>query len=274
MDQGTSRAIFSTDGTKLYFFGRRNPKDNEELWAADLTSGSVERALPGISVAYSFDVSPDGKQIVFDSFDSKGEPHLWVAELDRRSSPRRLESSSPESNPLFGISRDVFLLAQEGGHLCLYRRPLDGGQRTKVTPSPVTRFETISPDGKWVVAEAPTSGEEVTRGVVAYRVEGGAAKRLCYGLCIIRWTADGKFLYVGLPGSGAIRGLFKTFVVPLRHGDSFPDLPATGIKSESDLASVSGVKVISELARPGPDVSLYAINRRVPHRNIYRIPIR
>ena len=274
MDQGTSRAIFSTNGKMFYFFGRRNAKDNEELWATDLTSGSVERALPGISVANSFDVSGDGKQIVFDSSDAKGEPHLWVAEFDRRSPPRRLESSSPESNPIFGFSRDVFFLAQEGGHLYLYRRPLDGGQRTKVTPSPVTRFETISPDGKWVVAEAPTSGEDVTRGVVAYHVEGGAAKRLCYGLCIIRWTADGKFLYVGLPGSGAVRGYYKTFVVPLRHGDNFPGLPATGIKSENDLASLSGVKVIPELARPGPDVSLYAINRRVPHRNIYRIPIR
>jgi hypothetical protein len=63
-------------------------------------------------------------------------------------------------------------------------------------------------------------------------------------------------------------------VVPLRHGDSFPDLPATGIKSENDLLSLSGVKVIHESVRPGPDASLYAFDRRVPHRNIYRIPTR
>jgi eukaryotic-like serine/threonine-protein kinase len=272
-DQESSRAIFSPDGTRLYFFGRRNPKDNEELWAADLISGSVERALPGMSVANSFDVSADGKKIVFDSSDAKGELHLLLASLDRRSPPRQLESSSPESNPIFGAAGDVFFQAQEGGHLYLYRRPLDGGPRTKVTPSPVIRFETISPDGKWVVAEAPTPREEVTRGVVAYQVEDGAAKRVCYGLCIIRWTADGKFLYVGLPG-GATGGIFRTFVVPLRHGHSFPDLPATGIKSESDLVSSSGVEVIHESARPGPDGSLYAADRRVPHRNIYRIPIR
>jgi Tol biopolymer transport system component len=273
-EQASSRAIFSTDGTKLYFFGRRNPKDNEELWAADLISGSVERALPGMSVANSFDVSADSKQIVFDSPDAKGEPHLWLASLDRRSPPRPLESSLPESNPLFGLAGDVFFQSQEGGHLYLYRRPIEGGPRTRITPSPVTRLETISPDGKLVVAEAPTSGEDVTRGVVAYHIEDGAAKRICYGLCIIRWTADGKFLYVGLPGGNGTTGIFQTFVVPLRHGYSFPDLPATGIRSESDLASLSGVKVIHQLARPGPDGSLYALDRGVPHRNIYRIPIR
>ena len=274
MDQASSRAIFSTDGTRFYFFGRRNPNDPEELWVADLISGSIERPLPGTAVANSFDVSADGKQIVFDSSDAQGEPHLWLASLDRRSPPRQLESSSPESNPLFGSAGDVFFQAQEGGHFYLYRRPLDGGPPTKVTPSPVSRFETISPGGKWVVAEAPTSGEEVTRGVVAYHVEDGAAKRVCYGLCIIRWTADGKFLYVGLPGGGITGGIFKTFVVPLRHGDSFPELPATGIKSESDLVGLSGVKVIHESARPGPDVSLYTFDRWTPHRNIYRIPIR
>jgi hypothetical protein len=181
--------------------------------------------------------------------------------------------TSPKVAPCFGPSGDLFFLAHEEGNLYLCHRLLEGGPRTRVTPVPAIRFQTISPDGKWAVTEAAISGEEVTRGVVAYRVSDGAPQRVCYSLCLVRWTEDGKFLYVALPG-GAKADNYKTFVIPLNHGESFPKLPATGIKSESDISRLSRVRVIDKLARPGPDASLFAFDRRQPHRNIYRIPIR
>ena len=272
LDQGNLRAIFSPDGKKLYFLGHHDPKDAEELWSADLPSGQIERPVPGIFIQ-SFDVSADGKQIVFDSWDAHGELHLWTAALDRRSSPRRLESNSPESRPLFGPEGEVFFQAEENGHSYLYRRPLDGGQRKKVMPDPVIFLQTVSADGRWVVAQVPVGGEELTRAVVAYSIEDGATRPLCQGLCIVRWSLDGKSLYVGLTGGSGHSGAFQTFVIPLRHGESFPKLPVTGIKTEKDLTALGGVKVINELARPGPDAFLYASDREVPHRNIYRIPI-
>jgi hypothetical protein len=168
----------------------------------------------------------------------------------------------------------VLFLAQEGGHSYLYRRTIGGGQRSKVIPTPIVRFEPTSPDGKWVVAEAPVSGEDVTRGVVAYRVEDGATKRVCHSLCIVRWTTDGNLLYVGLPGEGQNQGNFKTFILPLRNGEDFPKLPAAGLESENDWAHRSGVQVADGLARPGPDGFAYAFDRQESHRNIYRIPIR
>jgi eukaryotic-like serine/threonine-protein kinase len=281
-EQTASRSIFSPDGTRLYFWGRRSSREPEEFWVADLSSGTLERPVPGMviadsfdvsAVANSFDVSPDGKQIVIDSLDSKGEPHLWVAALDHRSPPRKLESGSPERNPVFGPAGDLFFQAQEGGLSYLYRRPLDGGQRTKVSLNPVVRFETVSADGKWAVAEAPSGDKEAPRGVFAYRVDDGTAKRVCYNLCVVRWTGDGKFLYLGLPGGGPSRN-FQTFIVPLHPGESFPGLPDAGIKSESDLLHVHGVKVVDDLIHPGPDVSRYAFDRSTEHRNIYRVPIR
>ncbi len=54
---------------------------------------------------------------------------------------------------------------------------------------------------------------------------------------------------------------------------AFLTCPPTGIKSESDLTRLNGVRVINDLARPGPDVSLYAFDRLTEHRNIFRIPI-
>ncbi len=97
-------------------------------------------------------------------------------------------------------------------------------------------------------------GEHAFGEVVAYAVNGGAARRICYNLCSVRWTGDGKFLYLGLPVGGSVSANYKTFIVPLRHGESSPDLPPTGIKSESDLTRLNGVRVINDLARPGPDV--------------------
>ena len=85
------------------------------------------------------------------------------------------------------------------------------------------------------MAEAPTRDDETPRGVFAYRVDDGTAKRVCYNLCLVRWTGDGKFLYFGLPGGGVSRN-YKTFVVPLHPGESFPDLPAAAVHGDRALA--------------------------------------
>jgi hypothetical protein len=105
---------------------------------------------------------------------------------------------------------------------------------------------------------------------MAYSVDDGSARRVYHKLCAPLWTQD---LHIGLPGSSDASADFRTFIVPLRHGDSFPELPAAGIKSESDLAHLRGVNVVSKFADPGPDASRYAFDRRDIYRNVYRIPI-
>jgi eukaryotic-like serine/threonine-protein kinase len=273
--QQASRATFSPDGTKLYFLGRKNPQEPQELWEADLTSGQLTRLFPGISVANSYDVSRDGQRVVLDAIDAHGQPHLWLAWLNHRQPPRQLGFGLPETEPLFGLNDDLFFQAQEEGRTFLWHRPIDGGEGARVMPNPIARFETISPDGRWVVAEAPVSGENVTRGVLAFPVGGGTPKRICYSLCSVRWTQDGKSLYLSLPGrSGKESALnYKTFIVPLHADESFPSLPSGGIKSDKDVEQLRGVKTINELVRPGPDGSRYAIGRSTVHRNIYSVPL-
>jgi serine/threonine protein kinase/Tol biopolymer transport system component len=268
-----SRAIFSPDGAKIYFLGRHSLQELEELWVADLASGAIERAVPGMSVEHSYDLSPDGKQIAFDSLDGQGQPHLWLASLDHRQPPRRLESDFPEANPLFGPGGVLFSQSYEAGHSYVYRRKQSDGEPQKVLSQPISYLHTISPDGKWVVAEAPVSDADATRGVMAYSVDDGSARRVCHNLCALLWTQDGKYLHIGLPGSSDSSADFRTFIVPLHHGDSFPELPAAGIKSDSDLVHLHGVDVVSVFAHPGPDGTRYAFERRGMHRNIYRIPI-
>ena len=155
----------------------------------------------------------------------------------------------------------------------IYRRSPDGGAGEKVTSHPVVRLQTISPDGKWLVAESPIGGEDAFRGVEAFNVGDATIKRICSILCIVRWSGDGKLVYISLSRSGENVRRYRTFIVPLRHGSAFPDLPATGIKAEADLERLNGVKVVDDLLHPGPDGSRYAFDRESDHRNIYRIPI-
>ena len=271
--QFSSRAIFSPDGKQLYLLGKHSPKDAEELWGVDSTSGVIERLMPGTSVYHSFDISANGEHVVFDSLDAKGEPHLWSAVLDRRSAPQQLLADSPEMHPLFRTVGEVIFQAMENGLSYICRRPLTGGPRVKVTQHPITSLQTISPDGKWVVAETPLKGEQLNRAVIAFGIEDAAAKRICQGLCVARWSLDGKWFYIGLLGGGVHSDTYRTFVIPLRAGESFPRLPSTGIKTEKDLTDLGGVKVVNDLVRPGPNGALYAFSREVPHRNIYRIPV-
>jgi hypothetical protein len=142
-----------------------------------------------------------------------------------------------------------------------------------VTQNAVTFLQTISPNGKWAIAETPVRGEELNRGVIAFGIEDGALKRICQGLCVVRWSLDGKWLYIGLVGGGTHSDTYRTFVIPLRAGESFPKLPPVGIKTEKDLTVLNGITVVNDLVRPGPNGSLYAFSREMPHRNIYRIPI-
>jgi Tol biopolymer transport system component len=274
MTPGNSmRAIFSPDGGKIYFLGERTAGEAAELWVEDIASGLVERPVPGMLGSNSYDVSPDGKKIAFDSLDAQGNTHLWVASLDRREPPRRLGSAHPEAYPVFGPEGDLFFQSDENGNSYVYRRNLESGETRKVLPIPIVRFQTISPDGKWVVAEARVANENVTRGVVAYRLSDGAAKRVCRNLCYIKWTQDGKNLHLGIFSTHGSSPDYNTFIVPLRNGESFPVLPARGIEGESDLTHLADVKIFSGLTYPGPDRFHYAVPRRTVQRNIYRIPI-
>jgi hypothetical protein len=136
---------------------------------------------------------------------------VWIADLDHRLPPHPIDSRSGEHNPIFGPAGDVFFNADEDLNTYVYRVTLDGSKRIKVTPEPIVRLETISPDGQWIVAESAVFGEDVTRGVTAYRVEDGIAKRICRSLCIVQWTLDGKALFISMVSRNS---LFKTFVVP------------------------------------------------------------
>src|SRR4029077_12524946 len=82
MRAGSAR--FSPDGKLLYcLMGHDLSSSSSELWRKDLETGKSEALLPGLSMA-EYDVSDDGKQVVFSTQPSGKPSQLWLAELDGR----------------------------------------------------------------------------------------------------------------------------------------------------------------------------------------------
>ncbi len=256
---------FSPDGSKLYYLVQTGTSRGRagELWVAELDSGRSERLLPGFSVT-TYDISRDGKRVVFAATDDQDKLHIWLASLDRRSPPRQLADGDV---PIFGPDGSVFFRVIEGKLNFIYRMKEDGSQLQKVVPEPVLFLHNVSPDGQWVVAGVAVSEEDTNTAVLAYSTSGGPPRRLCNN-CGVRWSPDGKLLYIWLP-SGMV-----TFVFSLQPGKSLPHLPPSGVKSQTDLAILPTARSIERPdIHPGPAPAVYAYTQFTVHRNLYRIPV-
>src|SRR5437879_792069 len=181
----------------------------------DLATGQSERLLPGFLVT-SFDISADGKQIVFASTHETSGPRIWLAPLNHRSAPRRL-SSANEDSPLFMPDGDIVFRASERKTNFLYRMKPDGTGREQLLPNPIIEITAVSPDGAFVLAGTAVADEDMPFGLVAFPVHGGTTQRIC-NACYGRWTPDGSYLMLDWFGSGAIDAGGKTFAIPLRGG--------------------------------------------------------
>jgi hypothetical protein len=92
-----------------------------------------------------YDVSRDGRDVVFTT-QPKGRPsEIWIAPLDGRSPPRRITSAG-ENSPWFGPGGDVMHRYSDGTVSYLGRMKRDGSDRAKVVPFPIATVQATSPD--------------------------------------------------------------------------------------------------------------------------------
>jgi len=265
------RSVFSPDGKKLYYLIRKQASRSwlsGELWAADLDSGRSEPVLPGISISTNFSVSPDGKQVVFEATDANGEPHAWIAPLDRSSPPKQIAGAIARS-PDFAAGGRIYFQGSGGEDLFLYSVELDGGPPQKIS-EPLPRlmgFLGVSPRGEWRLSGISPA--------IAQPVAGGTPIRICK-FCSAGWGPEGKYFYLRFRDIGE-QGGGKTVVLGLAEGKDLPDLPPGGLKSAEDT---KGLKVVAEIDMhgrsifaPGPNPSIYAYTRVTVQRNLYRIPL-
>ena len=266
---------FSGDGRTLYYLVRSRASHrfvSGELWSASLETGHATRLLPDYLTEH-YNVSPDGKRVVFLSVDESGHSQLWLAPLDASSPPRRLASTEYADRALFDPHGGVLFVGGEGGVYYLYHVNDDGTGLRKLLPRTVSFLYSICPDGR---AVAVWVGADVY--VDAY--DGSSQTLICKGCGtageenrgvtppLLSWSSDRKFLYVH---STRTR---QSYAVPLPPGQLVPPLPPGGLARLSDAANLPGAKTFPEpRASGGADPSVYAYPRVTTHRNIYRIPV-
>jgi eukaryotic-like serine/threonine-protein kinase len=267
---------FTPDGKKLCYRIRRGT--SSELWVAELDSNHSEPLLSGFPVGVSagegafwsagYDISPDGRELVFFSPDRNGKLRLWLTPLDRRSPPRQIPGVEGEQ-PLFGPSGEIFFRKVEGPSAHLYSVREDGSGLRRASELTVVDLFSASPDRKWLLLGA-LSG---IQGEVILPTAGGTPVlthiRPPYWL---RWTGDGKHLFV----SSAFESSTKTYVLSLSPGQVLPASLALAKNElpEGELAKLTGVRIIPMgKVVPGPTADIYAFTRETVQRNLYRIPV-
>jgi Tol biopolymer transport system component len=271
---------FSADAGRLYYLQRARSSGrfvSGELWASDLDTKKKVRLLPDFLMEH-YNVSPDGKQVIFITADGTGSAPLWIAAIDGSSPPRRLVEQDCIRG-LFSPDGEVFFVGGKAGQMFLQRIKADGSGLRKVIPQKVVFLYDISPDGKWVsvwegidLKVFPVDGGTPTL-ICAACAEAGAEDR---GVTpsMLSWSADGKLLYVSTAGRWILDGGLRTYAIPLPKGKMLPPLPASGMRLGDLEASFPGTRAIPQpRSFMSPDPSVYAYPKLVTHRNIYRIPV-
>ena len=263
-----SAPSFSSDGRSLYFLMSNGQTHGEELWIKDLGSGKVERVLPGYPMQ-DYSVSRDGKEFAFTMNDQGGRSNIWVAPASRRSSPVRISSAVAEDAPLLLPDGDLVFRATEGGANFLYRMKADGSARQKISPERILDIYAISPDGRWVIADTPGSGDEehITLGITkAFAVDGTATVPLCIGYCLVSWDTSGGFVYFRFPDVKE-----GSFALPVMRDSGLPRIPPAATRI--DITNLKEIIAIPWEVESAVNPSVYAYTRLNTRRNLYRISL-
>ena len=67
----------------------------------------------------------------------------------------------------------------------------------------------------------------------------------------------------------------RSYVVPLKKGQTLPPIPAGGFRSEAEIAGLPGARRLDDVGQLwlGPGTDVYAFYRGAVQRNLYRIPL-
>jgi serine/threonine protein kinase len=260
---------FSSDGNSLYFLMANNQSHLAELWVKNLRDEKVEGVLPGYAME-SYSISRDGKQVAFTANDGEGHVSVWLAPLNRRSSPRRISSTDVEDSPRFLPDGDLLFRVVENGSNFIYRMKADGSDRHKLTSERILDLHSVSADGRWVIASAPNAGEEAPAATKAFNIDGKEAPHtICLSYCGLHWDQDGKFVYMTFLAASN-----NTYLFPVAQGSGLPNLPARGFMNSEDFTTAKPSVAISNLnVEAAISPTVYAYVRQNTRRNLFRIQL-
>ena len=269
--QGGSPPAFSPDNRILYYLLHRGEGSGAELWRTVVDSGQSEAVFPGTSM-FAYDLSPDGKQVVYATGAPGGTTQLWLAPVDRSSPAAKVGSPGGES-PHFGPQGRILFVQVEGNRNYLEQMNRDGSNRTRAVPYPILDFMGVSPGLRWAIAAVPSTPQRNFPTSMAIALDGGPARQMCTGYCSPRWSTDGRFLFVPAEASSR-NGAGRSLVIPLGPGEDLSGLPPGGIPPGAQPDVVPGSQSVPRWDfTPGKDPDHYAWVNNTVHRNLYRISL-
>jgi hypothetical protein len=265
------RPVFSRDGKRLYYLLRRDSLGSpNELWRTDLGSGNGGVVLPGVSMN-AFDISPDEKQVLFTQQPGGQPSQLWIASTDRSVPPRQIGRGL--DTPHFGPKGEVYFRMAEGHALYAGVLAADGISLRKALPGPVSDFENVSPDGRFIVATIEVLHATLPS-LRLVPLAGGAAMPICDLLCNPVWSQDGRYLSLQIADKSGKNPNARTAIIPLPPGEILPRLTPELIHEPAGWTKMPGVKVVDGInIAPGLDQSTYAYIKTSRHANLFRIPL-
>jgi len=266
---------FSRDGKKLYYVVRRSR--GREVWAdqavgdlqeLDLRSGASLPILPGFSIS-DFSLSPNGRDIVFSAVDDRGTYNIWVAALDRSSSPRLLQTSA---NRARFTSDFIYYVKRTPESSYAYRIRPDGSGDEQIWHENILSMST-SPDGRYLALTLPLNRQAAEWRLVIVDWARKRVQRICND-AVAYWSDDGaSFLVVG--GAGKRSAAAQIYVIPLPVSGGIPELPSQGLSDISQIAALKAARTISVgMIGSGPSPDTYVYAKETAQRNLYSIPLR
>ena len=264
---------FSQDGRTLYYMLGGLASDRpSELWMLDVDSGTRRPVVQGFAMR-SYDVSDDGRAIVFAARTREGTFEVWLASADHSTAPRRLTDPRNDS-PYFGPGGRIVFRGTDGSNNYMLEMERDGTRRRKIRSAPIVELMGRSADRRWAVSMVPSGGEPPVA-TAFVPLDGGPEQRLCPALCRAQWSPAGDRLYVQFVGDFSTG---EAVVFAADGHEMFPPLPAGGITSVAQGAALGGSIVHAPLqggsAVPGPSPDTFAYTKTVAHRNLFWITIR
>jgi Tol biopolymer transport system component len=269
-------AHFARDGGLVYYLTRESPGAvTSELRSIDIASGRVARLLPGLPLAAKdemagrdYDVSRDGREVVYAARGRDGSSTIWLARLDLRTPPREVAKNGAFVS--FGAHDDIFFVTLSNETSYFTRMNKDGSGRERIgAMSPIFARGGVSPDGEWAMLFSPP-GPAGPGGTFAVPVHGGVPKRICSSLCWVWWSADGRFMSVIVFDESTPD---ETLVIPLAPGTLVPNVPEPGVNMPANRASIPGLQVIRGRALIGADPTVFLYVKADLVRNLYRVPL-
>ena len=221
---------------------------------------------------FGFDLSPDGKRVVYVTSAPGGKTQLWVASVDRSAPPAKVGNVGGLS-PYFGPDGRIVFQRTEGNANYLEQVRPDGSGLSKVVPYSISEIQGISPGHRWLMAVVPAPPGVDSPAPMAIPLDGGLARRICASYCVPIWSPSGNFLVVPLEDSSRTSP-GRSLAIPVGPGETLPPLPPGGIEPLADATVVPGAQSIPRATLiPGIDQDHFAYVKTTVHRNLYRVSL-